>query len=350
MPVKWFAFALLAYTACATVRKDKPVSSFTHVSAVEWTDRTATWIDLSPDATHLLLASEFGKVSVYAGPAARRVDHAAGDSLMGAGFLDDGRIFVAAPERLTIWNEDFSRQLGDCVLPRLTPDLPRRRAALSPSRRYLAVDDAVYDTEAKRWALPRIGHGEQTALAFGDDSFVLTAGFHDRQVVVRQVNGNEKHLWKAAAPVIAAALTSGGKLAVVATKAGVATWIPTDVTPSHDHALSGIRDLQLCSQERFAVVLQGHTVRVLNLPALDLRAALEMQADGSVIACDGDLLAAGDESGRLYAWELSTNRLLAEERLLRGPVSTLRVSRSRNRMLAVANDEQGAHARLVQLR
>lgn len=89
---------------------------------------------------------------------------------------------------------------------------------------------------------------------------------------------------------------------------------------------------------------------MLKLPALEPGATFTLDSDATAVACDGDLLAAGDASGRLYAWDLGTAHPLATERVLPTEISAIRVSAARRRLFAMANDERGAHGMVVQLR
>lgn len=335
---------LLVAAACAVFAcTSGPRPSFERVFKVDVQGDNAAALEIAPDGGRFWLGLRTGALVSYAEPWQREAKIGLRGTLTGAGRLNDDRVFAADREHVEIWDAALSTKQREFPIPAREPELSRRRLALSMNERYLAVDDAIFDEQLGRWAFAPVGHGHQTALQFGGETLLLTAGFHDQQLVVRELDTGKQHLWQAPAPIKAAVVMQGARRILATTTDTVVSWDPAMLAPSQQIDIAGANELRACSRE-LGAVLGGRAVYVLELSTLRLRSRFELDADATALGCDGALLAVGDSAGRVHAWDIVHGRLVGVERVLPAPVYAIAVVALARCVVAIANDERGVHA------
>jgi hypothetical protein len=352
MRVRAAVRAWLAVVASLAVGCHTPALPLARVAPLELDD-TAVKLSVSRDGNRFVLGGGVHGVYLWEAPWGRpaSIQIAGGQTaggIVGAGFLDDGRVYAADSEHVEIWGPTLARRESQVTFPS-DSNLSGKRVVVSPGGRFIAIDEAVLDVVSGRLSVPKFRHGYITAVVFAGDTHLLTAGFHDHSVVVRVLPSGSESTWDSPGPVVAAALTRDGALALVATKGGAYLWPPGSNEPRGHWGWSweDIVDVCFVDDGRSAVVLAGRKLHVVDVVTLKEAPTVKLEADGTALACDGDLSAIGDDEGRVYVYDASRRQLFGYAGDLRRGVRAIAVSARARRVLALTNDEGRAQGVLL---
>ena len=343
------AVRALAAIACTFVPGcHTPALPLARVAPLELDDN-AVKLSVSRDGNRFVFGGGVRAVYSWAAPWGRPASIQIAGGVEGAGLLEDGRIYGADREHVEVWGPTLARRESRVIFPASEPPLSASRVVVSPGGSFIAIDDAVLDVASGRLSVPAIRHATITAVVFAGDTHLLTAGFHDRRVRVMVLPSGPDSNWYAPDPVVAAALTHDGALALVATNGGAFLWSPGSKEPRARWGWGDIEDVCFLGDGRSAAVLAGRKLHVIDVATLKETFTVKLEADGTALACDGDLSAMGDDDGRVYAYEASGRRLFGRTVELRGGVRAIAVSASSRLVLAVTNDERGAQGVLLRV-
>jgi hypothetical protein len=341
------ALASVLATGCPAT-KALPLA---RIVPLDFTDDNVMKVAVSRDGDRFVLGGGVHAVYLWTAPWGRptSIQIAGGQTsgpIAGVGFLDDGRIYGADSEHVEIWGPTLERRESQVKFPS-DPHLRSTRVIVSPSGRFIAIEDAVLDVTSGRLSIPPFGHGHLTAMAFEGNTHFLTAGFHDQQVRVTGLPSGPEAIWAAPDRVVAAAVTHDGALVLAGTEGAAFLWSPGSKEPRGRWGWADIKDVCLLGDGRSAVVLAGRKLHVIDVATLREASSVRLQSDGTALACDGDLVATGDEHGGVYAYDASRGQLFGRAGDLRGGVSLIAVSGRARRVLAVANSNSGAQLVLL---
>ena len=344
--------ALMAIASTLAAGCHSPVLQLAHVARLEL-EENAVKVAVSQDGNRFVIGSGLYAIYLWTPPWGRpsSIQIAGGQTaggIVGAGILDDERVYAADHEHVEIWEPTLARRESQVKFPS-DPHLSGKRVVVSPGGRFIAIDEAVLDVGSGLLSVPNFRHGYITAVVFAGDTHLLTAGFHDRSVVVKVLPSGPESTWHSPDPVVAAALTRDGALALVATKGGAYLWPTGSNEPRRRWGWSweDIVDVCFVSDGRSAVVLAGRKLHVIDVATLKEASTVRLEADGTALACDGDLSAVGDGEGRVYMYEVSRRQLFGHAGELRGGVRAIVVSARARRVLALTNDEGRAQGVLL---
>jgi hypothetical protein len=117
---------------------------------------------------------------------------------------------------VTLWNWKTGQTLFSMNVPE-----PVERAAMSRDGRFVASGGTVFDRQAGRLVDPPMPVTGQKALEFSADGHkLLSAGFHDQWIIVRDLATQKVDKWSAPGKVTAGALAAGGDAVVAALRGG----------------------------------------------------------------------------------------------------------------------------------
>jgi WD40 repeat protein len=262
-------------------------------------------------------------------------------SVTAARFVGDGAMFFATEQGTTaLWNWKEQRSL-------FTHDFGGRskRAAVTGDARFIAFGGAVLDRTSGQEVGRRTPLATQSALAFADNGLrVVSAGFQEPWIVVRDLPGGTVREWIAPDKVKHATLSARGDLVAAALQDGsVHLWRqPSGEAIGSWEGPKEIRALRFTKGDGGIIAADAEGVSVTDLATS--RQTWRAKVDGTlwVFAVDGDMAAAGTTDGFVWLWDLSRQTVLARSQLSSSAIVALDVSARRQRIAAA--DEKGETA------
>jgi hypothetical protein len=306
-------------------------------------DATPLAVDIEGERNVFLVAGARGPIQLYseAGTGAPEATLPATGLLVSAGFARGGSVFLAQQEgevRL-LRPSDGAAELSHDF------HTIGRRAAISADGAYVAFDGAVFDVAAGREAGERKPLAAQSALAFASAApHLVSAGFQDPWINVRDLPGGATREWLAPGKVAAAALSSDGALVAASLEDG-ALWLWRQPGGQPLGSWQGPRELRALSfgaRDETLVGAGPGGIFVADVAARRERWRDDIDGQLWAFAVDGDLAAAGTTDGNVVLWDLAQQKRLAQLRLASSAVVAIDVSAQRRRLLAA--DENGAAA------
>jgi hypothetical protein len=338
--------ALMAIVSAFAGGCHTPALPLARVAPLELAESSVK-LAVSHDGSRFVIGSGLYAVYLWTPPWGRLSSIQVAGGVQGAGLLEDGRIYGADRSHVELWSSTLSRRASEIVFPVSDPPLSAKRVVVSPGGRFVAIDDAVLDVASGQLSVPATRHATITAIVFAGDTHLLTAGFHDRRVRVLALPSGPEADWYAPYPVVTAAMTHDAALALVATNVGAYLWSPGSKEPLGHWGWGDIEGVCFLADERSAALLAGRTLHVIDIATLKEVFSVRLDADGTALACDGDLSAVGDDEGRVYVYEASRRQLFEHAGDLRGGVRAIAVSARARRVLALTNDEGRAQGVLL---
>lgn len=249
-----------------------------------------------------------------------------------------GGVFFAQEQGLTaLWSLGENRAL-------VIHDFASRarRAAISPDGRDVAFGGSVVEVGSNRSVGADKPLASQSALTFSaDGTRVVSAGFQEPWITVRDLPGGATREWLAPAQVSHAVLSSNGDLVAASMSDGsLHTWRqPSGEALGSWQGPKEIRALCFPSPGPMVVVADPQGISVVD--ATSGQRAWRGEVEGTLwtVACEGGLAAAGTTDGALWLWDVPRHVLLARMRLAAAPVVALDISAVRHRLAAA--DEKG---------
>jgi len=306
-------------------------------------EATPIAVDIDDERNVFLVAGMRGPIQVWSetdtGTASVASVPVAG-ALLTARFARGGVLFAQEQGATALWSWVENRAL-------FTHDFGARarRAAISPDRHYVAFGGSVVEVASNHDVGDPKPVASQSALAFSaDSSRVVSAGFQEPWIAVRDLPGGATREWLAPGKVSHAALSSTGDLVTASMNDGsVHTWRqPSGEALGVWQGAKEIRGLCFASTGSMVVVADPQGLSVVD--ATSGQRAWRTDVEGTLwtFACDGGLAAAGTTDGDLWLWELSSHALVARARLSAAPIVALDISAVRHRLAAA--DEKGEAA------
>jgi len=256
-------------------------------------------------------------------------------------------------DRLTLVSEDGAvevrREQDGSLIGReaLGLDRPCDRALVSPDGRLVALDARVYDLETKQWVLEGRLPAEQSGLAIAAGRYVLTSGYYDRRVELRDLSGGPAREWRSDEKVAAAAVSDDAKYVAAATEDGMELWSVDTGKSVCDRSTSDALEML-----RFGpgwIAAAGRKLHVWKLPGCQELLSASMTERATALDANGDMIAVGDLAGEVYVWELQTKRLVARQRLFSRDARAVRIHAPSRLVFASGDAESGYAVKLMRV-
>ncbi len=203
---------------------------------------------------------------------------------------------------------------------------PARRSAITADGRFIAADGGLYDRRKKSLIGRGVGHAFYTGACFGGGSLLLTAGFHDQRIAVRNIYSGEFEYRGTPYPITGAGLSPNEKYAVAVTNKGRCyLWHWPDQEP---RALVITREdsyfVGFSPDSKWFVVDGSEFLHIFRTDPPGLIARLQpVPAFTSVHIASNNLIAMGDDQGDAHIYDVSAGRMIARQRVCEhavGPV------------------------------
>jgi WD40 repeat protein len=306
-------------------------------------DATPVRVDISDADHYFLVAGMRGPIQIWS---ERPVETQAAASLATSGtllaarFSREGVFFAEEQGSVGIWNWRENRST-------FVHDFGRRarQATIGADGRFIAFGGAVVDVASERELGEPRPIASQSALAFSpNEERVISAGFQEPWIVVRDLPGGAAREWLAPGKVSHAALSSTAATAAASMEDGeIHFWRqPSGESLGSWQGRKEVRALCFSPGDTSVYVADPAGFSVIDVARA--RETWRASIDGIlwVFSCDGTMAAAGSTDGRVWLWDTARQVLRARLQLSSFAVVAMELSSIRNRL--VAADEKGEAA------
>lgn len=304
-------------------------------------EETPTRVDIDDASPAFLVAGSAGPIRIWT-EAASDTDPAA--SIPDAGPVLEARfspagVFVV-PEQgpITLWNWRENRELHTYRFAH-----HGKRAAVSADGHFVAVGGAVLEVATEHELGEQKPLATESTLAFSaSGTRVVSAGFQEPWIVVRDLPSGALREWLAPDKVSHAALSPSGDIVAAAMKGGrIHFWRqPSGEELGAWQAHADVRGLCFRPAGNSVVVVDPEGLSLVDVARTQQTWRANLEGTLWMFACDAELVAAGTREGELWLWDVARQVLRARLRLSSSVVAAVDVSAGRQRIAAA--DQKGA--------
>lgn len=215
-----------------------------------------------------------------------------------------------------IWDKDLQTKKFSCKSP---ISGSHRRAAITKDGRFIALGDALYDRHTKGLVGQSAGHAIDTGISFGGGSLLLTSGFHDQSIAVRNIFSGELEYRRVPYPVTDGAISPNEKYAVAVTGKGrcyLWNWPEQDpkVLPiARENSFFG----GFSPDSKWFVIRGTEYLHVFQTDPPVRIARLESDSRITAVhAASNNLIVMGDRDGNVQIFDVSAARVIAKHKVL----------------------------------
>jgi WD40 repeat protein len=257
--------------------------------------------------------------------------------VLAARFSPAGVFVVAEQGPITLWNWRESRALHTYRFAH-----HGKRAVVSADGRYVAVGGAVLEVATDHELGEPKPLATESTLAFSaSGKRVVSAGFHEPWMIVRDLPSGAVRQWQAPDKVSNAALSPSAEIVAASVKGDrIHFWhLSSGEELGSWQAHAEVRSICFTPTSGSLVVVDSQGLSLVDIARMQQTWRANLEGAPLVSACDGDLVAAGTSEGELWLWDVARQVLRARLRLSSSAVAALDISSMRRRIAAA--DRQG---------
>jgi WD40 repeat protein len=237
-------------------------------------------------------------------------------------FGDQGDIFLAYEGGLVqIWDRDLRVKKFEFRFP-----YPAKMAAITADGRFIAADGELYDRQKKSLVGHGVTHAFYSGVCFSGSSLLLTAGYHDHRIAVRNVYSGEYQYRQIPYPVTGAGISANGEYVVSVTNEGrfylwhwpdqEAKVLPVPEEKSYFIGFS--------PDSKWFVTYGTEFLHIFQTNPTDQIARLQPQYDFNYVGIvSNNLIVMGDVQGYVHIYDVSSGKTIARQKVIEhavGPV------------------------------
>lgn len=214
-------------------------------------------------------------------------------------------------------------------------------AAITPDGRFMAADGWLYDRQTKKMVGRTVAHATNVATCFGGSSLLLTAGYHDHGVAVRNIHNGEFEYRRTPYPITGAGISLNEKSVVAVTNKGrccLWNWPQQDpqtlaITSDGSYFVGFSPDSKwfVIDGSEFMHIFRTHP------PARIARLRPDPPCTSVVIASN-NLIAMGDQNGVVHIYDVAAGKVIAERKVCEHSIDFLEFSADKGYLWAASNE------------
>jgi hypothetical protein len=275
----------------------------------------------SPDGERFLVSDGYDLVSLWKKPFAslgHSVPIADAGPIVKLQFfgLQNDVFFAVDGGTAQIWDKNLQTKIFAFKSPFSGSN---RRAAITADGRFIAMGCELYDRQKKSLVGRSVAHAVNTGISFGGSSLLLTAGYHDQSIAVRNIFSGELEYRRVPHPVTDGAISPNEKYAVAVTGKGrcyMWNWPEQDpkiiAMPrenSHFGGFSPDSKWFAIQGTEFLNIFQTHP------PLRMARFEFDSKITAVHVASD-NLIVVGDRQGNVRIIDVSAGKVIARHKVL----------------------------------
>ncbi|MCP4114519.1 MAG: hypothetical protein GY737_03800 [Desulfobacteraceae bacterium] len=178
----------------------------------------------------------------------------------------------------------------------------------------IAYGENIYYPAQDKLLSSTVGHAAQSALQVGQQKNVLTSGFHDERVVVRDATGGIIADWKLGEPVLTAAMSEDSKFVAASTQKGICyIWeIPNKKATHRCGTPEPAIAIHISKNSNILVLVMKSSISAYQF--LPFKRLFTKPVNGNIRSSDisdNNWLSIGLDSGSVQLWNVLQGKLLA---------------------------------------
>jgi|GEM_PF-3403949 len=248
-----------------------------------------------------------------------------------AGFIPNRNEIFAADEDgfVQIWDSNLKK--------RFSYKFPERGelVSISENAKYIAYGGYLYDTSANKLLAEPTTHIAQSALQFHGNDHVLSAGYWDQSMVMRNLTDNTRTVWRTEDGITAAAAIDN--FIVACTNDGDCyVWTMPGDKPVHTiMGWDSVRFIATHPREPiFAISREDNATvyslrpfkRLLDIEASDLIRSITLSENG--------IIALGESNGTIQMWDIDKKALIGTYKVDNDPIYSLAIDPKTSNLVA----------------
>lgn len=248
-------------------------------------------------------------------------------------FGNDQDIFFIHRDGLAkIWDKDLAHKIFEY---RFSDSA--KEAAISTNARFIAADGELYDRQKKSLVGRAVAHGSYVAACFGGASLLLTAGYHDQGIAVRDIFSGNFEYRRVPYAVADAAISPNGKYIVAVTDDGrcyLWNW------PDQEHKVLQIvrepsRFAGFSPDSKWFAVRGQESLHIFTTDPPERIGHLQPSpALTTVYVATDNLIAIGDQSGYVHIYDISSGTMIAQWKAIKHAIGSIRLIASKGYLWA----------------
>jgi len=230
-------------------------------------------------------------------------------------FGDQNDVFLANDNGVVqVWDRDLQIKKFENQI-----DGNTGMAAITGDGRYVATDDELYDRKKKSLVGRAVAHASHTALCFGGHSQLLTAGYHDHRIAIRNMDNGKFEYRTTPYPVSSAGISPNEKYAVAVTKKGRCyLWYWPD---QESKVLAITRESSyfggFSPDSKWFVIRGSEFLHIFQTdPAVRIARLQPDPAITSVHIASNNLIVMGDRNGYVNIYDISAGTMIARQKVI----------------------------------
>lgn len=237
-------------------------------------------------------------------------------------FGDQHDFFLADEDGLAqIWDRELKIKKFEFQFP-----YPAKMAAISTEGRFIAADGELYDRQKKSLVGRGVTHAFYTGVSFSDNSRLLTAGYHDHRIAVRNVHSGEYQYRQIPYPVTSAGISANGEYVIATTNQGrfyLWRWPDQEAQVLHVPREKALF-IGFSPDSSWFVTYGSEFLHIFQTNPPNQMASLQPQHDLNFVGIvSNNLVVMGDVQGYVHFYDVSAESMIARHKVIEhavGPV------------------------------
>lgn len=234
----------------------------------------------------------------------------------------------------------FGSRLND-VLNEYRFPMPASYACLSDDSKLIAYGENILLYEKNKLVPLTTSHAAQSSLQISSQNYVLTSGYHDASVIVRDAGGNILAAWKLTDSVQTAAISSSGDFVIASTEKGdCRLWQVADQKRilrfnSSEPALA----IHIDSTGKYFVLVMSNSISAYQVEPFKKIFSKKIKGEiRTSILARNNWLAIGLLNGHVQLWDIFKGNLLAVVGKNKGRITSIDINPSANLLMTGSYD------------
>ncbi len=205
----------------------------------------------------------------------------------------------------------------------------------------IAYGENIYYPAQDKLLLSTVGHAAQSALQVDQQKNILTSGFHDERVVVRDAGGNIIADWKLGEPVLTAAMSEDSKSVAASTQRGICyIWeIPNKKASHHCDTPEPAIAIHINKTINLLVLIMKESISAYQI--LPFKKLFTKPVNGNIRSSaisNTNWLSIGLDCGNVQLWDVLQGKLLAAVQPSRKRITSLDINQATNSLMVGSYD------------
>jgi WD40 repeat protein len=255
----------------------------------------------------------------------------------------DRNIFLASTGGLVqIWDSKLKIKEFEFKFPCNT-----KHVSITEDGRFIAASGYLYDRKKKSLVGSEVAHDSYSAVHFGGKSLLVTSGYHDRSIVVRNIFSGDFDRRRLPHPIPEANISPDEKYVVATTYKGRGyfwRWPEKDPKVISISREKEFHYFTFAPNSKWFVFCGADAMTIFAGESAEQLAHMEFEpALRSVAVVSNNLIVMGDVKGFVHIYDVSARKIIASHKVLENEVEFLRLIPEKELLWAATSSYLGGN-------